>query len=121
MNTHLIVTIVIALILVIMLVAIVIKHRRGGTEWQPNYRALFIIGITWLPIGIATGNPGLWGSGAVMMIAGLANRKKWVQPKRWADLSAEDKRLKLMVIGGVLILLLLGILAYFIQTGYSVE
>lgn len=47
-----------------------------------HYRVFFTLGIVWLPIGIATDNPGLLGLGAVFLIAGLANRSKWKKEPR---------------------------------------
>jgi hypothetical protein len=45
----------------------------------PKYQAYFVIGIAFLPIGIATGNLAFFVIGLVFLIIGLTNRKKWVR------------------------------------------
>ena len=42
-----------------------------------NYRAFFILGISFLPIGIATANPAFMVLGLVFLAISLINRKKW--------------------------------------------
>ncbi len=39
-----------------------------------NYRALFILGITFIPVGIATANPAFMTLGLVFLAIGLLNR-----------------------------------------------
>ena len=58
--------------------------RRSKSEGEMNYRSFFIIGLTFLPVGVtlsvATHNPGLIGisgMGAVYLVIGLSNRDKW--------------------------------------------
>jgi len=66
-------------------------HRKikKGEAREPNYRAFFILGISFIPIGCAwivialsneippvTGIPFL-GLGVIYMAIGLANRDKW--------------------------------------------
>jgi LPXTG-motif cell wall-anchored protein len=59
------------------------KRKLDGFE-ETNYKAFFILGITFLPLGIVlsitTDNPGfigMSGLGAVYMIIGLSNKEKW--------------------------------------------
>ncbi len=35
-------------------------YRQKGEMPKTDYRLFFILGLIWLPIGIATDNPGLW-------------------------------------------------------------
>ena len=44
--------IVVGLILIGILVAITLKRKRKGKSGETNYRALFILGITFFPLGI---------------------------------------------------------------------
>ena len=74
MDISLILVVVAGLVLLGLVIFMILAYRRGGEGKEPNYRALFVLGITWLPIGIATRNPGFWGVGAVFFIVGLANR-----------------------------------------------
>ena len=88
--------------------------KNKDAKMEPDYRLFFILGITWLPIGIATDNPGLLGMGAIFMIAGLANKKKWKEQVKWSELSPEKRRAKLIIVVGLTLLLLIGIAAYII-------
>ena len=97
-----------AILLTVFIVMSSSKNR--DAKRVPNYKALFIIGVTWLPIGFATENPGLWGMGIVFVIAGLTNRDKWGQQTKWADLSPTTKKIKLSLIMGLAVLLLVGFL-----------
>ena len=91
---------------------IFVLARKKGQKMETDYRAFFTMGIIWLPIGIATKNPGLWGLGAVFMVAGLANRDKWKEEPKWSDLDPDARRTKLIVIGGLTVLLLAGLVYY---------
>ncbi len=51
------------------------KQIQGKRD--PEYRAFFIMGIAFVPIGVATGNAGFWVMGLVFLILGIANREKW--------------------------------------------
>jgi hypothetical protein len=60
-----------------------IKTLSEPEEQKTNYRALFVIGITFLGAGTAlaasvnSGFYGLTAMGLIFMIIGLANRDKW--------------------------------------------
>jgi len=109
--------IVLIVLIAIFLVVFMVRSASGkkGEKRVPNYRALFILGVTWLPIGIGTDNPGLWGMGIVFMIIGAVNKDKWGKETKWAELSPDAKRIKIIVVGGLTVLLL-SALAYFIIT-----
>lgn len=60
------------------------KNRGKINQGEVNYKVFFILGISFLPIGIilwlTTGNSGLLGLsglGAAYMAIGLSNRNKW--------------------------------------------
>lgn len=115
MNGWLIFSTVIAVALVVVLVAVIAYNNKNKSqEAEPDYRTFFILGITFLPVGIATKNPGLWGMGAVFMIFGLANRNKWKEEPAWSEQSPESKRFKSAIIIGLIVLLLVSILVYII-------
>ncbi len=67
-------------ILVLMIALFVVFKSRynpnQGTR-EPEYRTFFIIGISFVPIGIATGNSVFWIIGLVFLILGITNREKW--------------------------------------------
>ena len=100
------------ILVLIVILAIFAIAKNKGQKAEPDYRVLFILGITWLPIGIATDNPGLWGMGAVFLVAGLANKNKWKDEPKWAELSPEKRRMKMIVVVGLTVLLLAAIAFY---------
>jgi len=60
------------------------RNRWNLNQGEPNYKAFFIMGITFLSLGItlsaATENPGLIGIsglGVAYLVLGLKNRDKW--------------------------------------------
>jgi hypothetical protein len=114
MNIPVVLAIVIGLFALGLLVIFLVIKRRDQIPTETNYRAFFIIGLSWLAIGIPLKNPGLYGMGVVFTIVGLVNRDKWGQERGWSDLSTQERRLKLFLVIGLTILLLLGVAAYFI-------
>ena len=77
-------SLVVGLVLLGLLVGAVVWKRRQGGEREVNYKAFFILGVTFLSLGItmsaATGNPGMigfTGLGLAYIAIGLANRDKW--------------------------------------------
>lgn len=115
MNTPVLLIVVIALLIVGLLVVLFARYKKGE-EISTDYRSLFIMGIIWLPAGIAIGNYGLSAMGLAFMIAGGLNKDKWKEPTKWADLPDSDRRMKMILIG-VLTLLLFGGVAAFMLAG----
>ncbi|MFC1974412.1 hypothetical protein ACFLVA_00200 [Chloroflexota bacterium] len=86
-----IIGILIGLILVGILVALTIKWKKEEKSRETNYRALFILGITFIPIGIiyeitffVSGNTiflilglSFIAIGLSYLAIGLGNREKW--------------------------------------------
>jgi len=86
MNYWILLTIIlgaIATIIGVLLLYIMQKKKKEGTFKEPDYRAFFIMGICFLPMGIIftfSVNPGFVGFiglGIIYMALGLANRDKW--------------------------------------------
>ena len=104
--------ILIAAIALILGIWILIYYRKK--KYEPDYYTFFIIGLVWLPLGIATGNSTFWILGAVFFIIGLANQRKWKKKKAWNKLTKKEKRLILLSILIGLLLLILGMVFYFL-------
>ena len=98
-------------ILVLLFVAIIMRLKY---QVPHNYKAFFIIGVTWLPLGIITGNYVFSIVGACFLGIGLANRKKWNEKTNWSDLPPEVRRLKKFMVIFLGVLPLLGIALYFL-------
>ena len=86
MNYWIIFTIILGLIasIVGVIVLFIMKKKKiKGTNKEPDYRACFIMGICFLPMGIiftTTINPSFisfLALGVIYMAIGLANRDKW--------------------------------------------
>lgn len=106
MNNYIVLALLIGIALVVVLFAVIALYRNKGLKIEPDYRVFFILGITWLPLGIATDNPGFLAMGVVFMAIGLVNRKKWKEKPKWSDLDPEKRKTKLLIIGGLTVLLL---------------
>lgn len=107
--------IVIGIIILLALIALLVAYKRKEEKAEPNYRLFFILGITWLPLGIATDNTVFLGLGAVFLITGLANKDKWKNEPKWSELSPEQRKTKMILIVGLTVLLLVGIAAYILS------
>lgn len=114
MSSWLVMSIIIFIAIVVLAIIFIIKQKNSGEKLETDYRTLFIIGVTWLPIGIATDNPGFWVVGIVFLIIGLANKDKWKEQEKWSDLSPEKRRTKMILVVGLTVLLVLGIVAYIV-------
>ncbi len=64
-----------------MMIAVFVVFRTRSKQIQgtrdPEYRTFFIMGIAFVPIGVATGNVGFWIMGLIFLILGITNREKW--------------------------------------------
>jgi len=114
--------VIVALIMVgLALAAISIKKARKGADFETDYYAFFIMGICWIPLGIVfmtTGNTAFsffFILGLVYMAIGLANKDKWkTNHKTWKQLDKGQKKVKLIIIGLLVLVLLAGIFFYFL-------
>jgi hypothetical protein len=72
---------IIAIIILVLVgvagLAFFISRNKGLDVKRDDYRTYFIIGIAFIPIGIATENWTFTILGIVFMIIGLTNRNKW--------------------------------------------
>lgn len=82
---------------------------------EPDYYTLFIIGITWLPLGLAMENPAFWILGLVFIGVGLANKDKWKKKQKWKVLTKEERKLRLILIIGLTVLLIAGAVVFFLR------
>jgi len=106
------IAVVVALLLILGLAVFWISYKKRGHH-EVDYRTLFVLGLVWIPLGLASDNPAFWIIGLVFMAVGLANKSKWKKQKNWDELTTEQQRLKkiLMIITSVL--LVVGLAAYF--------
>lgn len=115
MSTFPIIAISIAAVLVVLLAVIfVVRRYRGEQPIEPDYRVFFILGITWLPLGISTDNIAFLVMGITFMIIGIANRDKWPEEKKWSELPSSERSKRLMIILGLTLLVVVGAAVYFL-------
>jgi len=112
MSNYLVLALLIGIAVLGIVFAIVAYKRRGEFRSEPDYRAFLILGISFLPIGIATENTGLWAMGLIFMILGAANRSKWNNAPKFSEMEPERRRFKLIIIGLLTVLLLTAFLFY---------
>ena len=115
MNNYLVLALIIGvgvLTALLALIGIYIMNKNRGLKREPDYRVFFILGISLLPIGIATDNPGMWGVGAVFLVLGLANRNKWKTEPKWSELDPEKRKTVFLIILGLTVLLAAAVAFY---------
>jgi hypothetical protein len=66
-------------------------------------------------VGIALENYAISGLGAVYMIIGLVNKKKWGEGQQcWSEMTPEQKKVKIWIIAILGLLVVLGLVAFFL-------
>ena len=107
------ITLGIFLILFAALFVVLLKKRKK--KIPPDYFVFFILGLIWLPTGIAMGNYALAAMGLIFMIIGLVNKKKWKQNRRtWKDMEPFEKKMMFIVMIALFVLVILGLVAFFL-------
>lgn len=106
--------IIIVLGILILLPAVVaFWSRKKLPRRPPDYYTFFILGIIWLPAGIATGNSALFAMGLIFMALGITHKKDWKKNRvNWSDLTAEEKNFRKILVIVLLVLVALGFLAF---------
>lgn len=112
MVSSLFILILIAAIALVSGIWTLIYYRKR--KYEPDYYTFFIIGLVWLPLGIATGNSTFWILGALFFVIGLVNKGKWKKKKSWNKLSQKEKILIFLSILIGLLFLILGMVFYFL-------
>ena len=100
------------LALIGLMVALIAAKK--GKKIEHDYRTFFIIGLTWIPLGIATDNNAFTISGIIFMIWGISNKKKWKKQKKWSELSKNERDIKIMLISFIGTILIMGLVFYFL-------
>ena len=81
MNTDLSINLFIVIGLIVIGLVIVLYSQFKKEKIKPNYRFFFILGMTWIPLGVVfyktTRNIGFLIMGAIFLIIGLINKDKW--------------------------------------------
>jgi hypothetical protein len=106
---------VVAVAVAVLFIAALFLVFKRSRPHAPDYRALFIIGVTWIPLGLATGNNIFTILGVALMALGLANKGKWKEQRKWSDLDPKTKNLKIALLAILSLLLIAGLATYFLR------
>ena len=104
-----------AAVFIIGVIFVILVAKGKIKKQEPDYRVLFIIGISWIPLGVVFDNPAFWVMGLVFMALGLANRSKWKDRPRWSEMPKAEKNFKLAMIAILGLVLILGFIAFFLM------
>ncbi len=109
----------VGIVLLVFLAIFIFIKRKYKTP--TDYYSLFVIGLIWTLIGVPSlftkeySLNSLFYLGVVFLVIGLANKSKWKQNRRtWNDLTEPEKKLKKSIIIILGILVLAGLVVYFI-------
>lgn len=99
---------VLGIVATLTLIAVFVAMKARKERHEPDYRALFIMGIVFLGAGSAmistlgVGSLGMSALGLVYMALGIANRDKWKEPP---PMSTKTGRLVMVIVAGAILLL----------------
>jgi len=118
---EMIIWLILALLVLFAVIAIIFAKK--GKERTTDYYTLFVMGIIWLPFGIIirlTNDDLFLGNLFIMLglaysVLGLTHRKEWKKNhKSWKRLSNKKKKTKILVSIGLGILVLIGLVAFYL-------
>ncbi len=90
--------IILSLLILGIIVLLGFVFLKRAKRREPNYRAMFLIGIVWLAIGLPLGNETLTVIGIVFAIAGIIHREKWGRKRRWVKLSKKEQKGRMITV-----------------------
>ena len=77
-TSALVIILAIGILTVLVAAIFIYKYKSGKMQSsEPDYRVFFILGIVWIPVGIAVDMSTFIVLGIVFMAIGLVNRDKW--------------------------------------------
>ena len=114
MNTNLSINLFIVIGLIVIGLVIVLYAQFKKKKIKPNYRFFFILGMTWVPLGVVfyktTRNIGFLIMGVIFLIIGLINKDKWGET---VVVNPQKKKLLIGLILTGLLVLITFLLKYF--------
>ncbi len=108
--------ILLGIIIILVIVAVLLLViRREELNRKPDFRTLFIVGTSWLPLGIAVEIWPLTIAGAGLMLYAGLNKRHWKTKQRWNDLPPVKRSIKLVVVAFLSAGVIAGLVVYMIQ------
>ena len=106
---------IIATLILLFLLAIIAISMKKKENRKPDYYAFYIIGIVWVAAGIPLKNYALAVMGFVFMIIGIVNKDKWKANRQdWKSLTGNERKLRIYIILIMGILLLVGLVVFYL-------
>ena len=99
---------IVVLIIILAIIAVFVTRKKGKHE--PDYYTFYIIGITWIPLGLATKNYAFFIMGLVFIGIGLANKDKWKKPK----LNNKQQKTRMMLFIIIGLVCLIGLMVFYL-------
>ena len=107
--------IIISIVILLVLLAIIAFLFKNKKKTPTDYYTLYLMGIIWMIIGIPLENYALSAVGLVLAIIGAKNKDKWKKNRKcWKNMDEKEKKLHFTLILISVILLIIGIVVYFI-------
>ena len=99
----------------LVLIAFIVLFLKRKKKIPPDYYALFVMGIIWLPMGVVFENYAFTAMGLVFMAIGLINKDKWKKNRRsWAKMSKEERILMVAIFIILILLALASVVVFFL-------
>lgn len=114
--------IILAIIILLLIVGISVMVFSKKKRRKPDYYTFFIMGIIWLAAGIPLEMYPLSAMGLLFTVVGLANKQKWKENHpEWEDLTENEKRNKLILIGISSLLVIAGLIVFFLYSKKAIS
>jgi hypothetical protein len=104
--------IAVAALIVVLAVFALWFSRKHKLRHEPDYLSFFIIGTTFIVLGLTQDNPGFWMPGIVLAVIGVTNRRSWGSRDHWRDMEPAQRRFRILIVVGLIVFLVLGTLAF---------
>ncbi|MFH2027707.1 MAG: hypothetical protein ABIJ08_01080 [Nanoarchaeota archaeon] len=107
--------ILISIVILLLILGVIVFLVTKKKKHKPDYYALFIMGLIWLPLGIPLDNYAFTVMGLLFMIIGLANKDKWKTNRRdWKTMDKNERKLMTIAIIVLGLLALAGLTVFYL-------
>ena len=105
--------VILGIVIALLIVFIIVVRKKE--HHSVDYRALFILGAVFIPVGVATKNYFMWIFGLGLMAISLANHKKWKEKKAWSKLTKKQRKQRMWIMIGLGVVVLIGLILFLIM------
>lgn len=106
-------------VLILVLLVVFVFVRKKGKKHEPDYYTFFVMGIIWTFVGLLSkDNSFFFIIGLAFMVISLKHKKDWKKNHRtWKQLNKSEKKLKLILVGGLIIFMVLSLVVLILKGG----